>query len=197
MKPALILLALALTACEKQESARHTPREAAVNPHREAAVNLAREAAQEAFQRLSAELAKAIADGGPEAAIPVCSMKAQFLVSDVAAARKITMIRLSDRPRNPRQAAGEDDLAAMASFRSAMLQGGVPAPAVQEMADGSTVVRLPILLSRPLCLQCHGSADDIAPPTRSAILAVYPEDQATGYQLNDLRGIWRIGIAPQ
>jgi len=187
MKATLILLALILVSCEKQEPVSHIPREQAVD--------LAREAAQDAFQQLSAELAKAIEDGGTEAAIPVCSTKAEGLVSDVAATRKLTMIRLSDRPRNPKQAAGVEDLAAMENFRAAMKQGEAPSPAVQEMTDGSTVVRLPIILSQPLCLQCHGSADDIAPQTRSAILATYPEDKATGYQLNDLRGIWRIGVS--
>ncbi|RPJ32277.1 MAG: DUF3365 domain-containing protein [Verrucomicrobiaceae bacterium] len=187
MKRASMLLALTLVACEKQEPVSHVPREEAVN--------IAREAAQAAFQQLSAELAKTIEDGGTEAAIPVCSTKAQTLVSDVAATRKLTMIRLSDRPRNPKQAAGVEDLAAMENFRAAMKQGEAPSPAVQEMADGSTVVRLPIILSQPLCLQCHGSADEIAPQTRSAILATYPEDKATGYQINDLRGIWRIDVS--
>ncbi len=26
---------------------------------------------------------------------------------------------------------------------------------------------------------------------------IYPEDQATGYQLNDLRGIWLVTLGPQ
>ena len=56
-------------------------------------------------------------------------------------------------------------------------------------------MRLPIPLSQPLCLQCHGGDEDIAPGTREAILAKYPQDKATGYQLNDLRGIWRIRVS--
>jgi hypothetical protein len=179
-------MALGLAACESKERVS-----------REQAQTIAREAAQEAFQQLSAELAKAIESGGPVAAIPVCSSKAQTLVSEVSARRNVAMIRLSDRPRNPRQAAEAADLAAMTSFRDAIKQGQAAAPLVEGSTAGATVVRLPIIASQPLCLKCHGSAEDISPESRAAILAVYPDDKATGYQLNDLRGIWRITVSPQ
>ena len=51
----------------------------------------------------------------------------------------------------------------------------------------------PILLAAPVCLQCHGSPEkDIAPATMAAIKKLYPEDKATGFQLGDLRGLWRV-----
>ena len=187
MRFLLVLLALPLAGCERKPQFSHMPSGKAVE--------IAREAAQNAFLQLSDELAKAIEIGGPVAAIPVCSTKAIPLVSEVAAKRNLNMIRLSDRHRNPEQAAEGLDLAAIESFRAAMKRGETPAPTVDEMADGSTVVRLPITISQPLCLQCHGSESDIAPETRKAILAVYPNDKATGYQINDLRGIWRIGVS--
>jgi hypothetical protein len=189
MKPLIAVLTLSLAACGKKADVAHMPREQVIG--------IAREAAQDAFQQLSGELAKAIENGGPVAAIPVCSTKAESLVAEVAAKRKLTMIRLSDRPRNPTQAATGPDLAAIESFRAAIKRGGPPAPEAEDMPDGSTVVRLPIIANQPLCLQCHGSGSDIAPDTRKAILATYPDDKATGYQLNDLRGIWRIGVSPR
>ena len=182
------LLILLLTGCEKTAPVAGLPREQAVSQ--------ARMAAQDAFNRLSGELAKAISDGGPVAAIPVCSVKARQLVADVSVARNVGMVRLSDRPRNPEQAAAGADLAAIESFREAMNRGETPQPDTLEMNDGSSVVRLPITVSQPLCLQCHGGPGDIAPETREAILAVYPDDKATGYRLNDLRGIWRITVSP-
>jgi hypothetical protein len=187
MRSIVVLCALSLAACEKQPPVSHMPREEAVKT--------ARDAAQDAFQQLSAELAKAIENGGPVAAIPVCSTKAGSVVAGVAANRNLSMVRLSDQPRNPAQAALGADLAAIGTFRAAMKRGEPPAPVVEELADGSTVVRLPIVASQPLCLQCHGSDRDIAPETRKAVLTNYPDDKATGYQLNDLRGIWRIGVS--
>lgn len=190
MKWLILPVTLALIACEKKEPT------ASRIPSDEAIV-VAREAAQDAFQQLSAELKKAIENGGPVAAIPVCSTKAQSLVSDVSANRKVTMVRLSDRPRNPQQAATGSDLTAIEAFRDLIKRGEPPASMVEDSTDGNWVVRLPIIANQPLCLQCHGSTEEILPETRAAILTIYPNDLATGYQLNDLRGIWRITVTPE
>ena len=187
MKRAVILLALALSACERHQPVRHIPQDEAVK--------LAREAAQDAFARLSGELAMAIENGGPVAAIPVCSEKARPLVREVASSRKLGLQRLSDRPRNPQQQASGNDLATIQAFHAAIQNGSAPEPAVEEMPDGNTVVRLPIMVSQPLCLKCHGTDADIAAETRDAIRKLYPKDQATGYQLNALRGIWQVTLS--
>lgn len=184
-----LVLIILLIGCRQKAPVAHLPREEAVKQ--------AREAAQDGFTRLSGELAKAIADGGPVAAIPICSEKASRLMADVSAERKVSIVRLSDRPRNPKQAAEGADLAAIESFRAAINRGETPQPVTVEIDGGSTEVRLPITVSQPLCLQCHGSESEIAAETRNAILAVYPDDKATGYRLNDLRGIWKIIVSPE
>jgi hypothetical protein len=189
MKFTVILSVIALAACGKREPASHIPHEEAVK--------LAREAAQDAFTQLSGELAKAIESGGPVAAIPICSEKAGPLVAEVASRRQLGLRRLSDRPRNPQQMAGGKDLATIESFRAAIQNGTAPEPAVEEMTDGSTLVRLPIIASQPLCLQCHGTEADISEETRATIRKLYPDDQATGYRLNDLRGIWQVTLGPE
>ena len=189
MKRAIVFLGIvfSLAACDRKPAIIHLPREEAVK--------IAKDAAQDAFQQLSAELAKAIENGGAVSAIPVCSLKAESIVQEVAGKRNLEMIRLSDRPRNPKQAAHGDDLTAMNAIRAAVQGGEAPSPQVEETSSGSTIVRIPIPLSQPLCLQCHGAEIDITPETRNAILTDYPDDKATGYQLNDLRGIWRIEIS--
>jgi Protein of unknown function (DUF3365) len=188
MKTILILPVLALASCQKKESVSHLPPEEAVH--------MAREAAQDAFTRLSGELATAIAAGGPVAAIPICAEKAQPLVADVASSRKMQIRRLTDRPRRANQRALGTDLATIESFRAAIQNGTPPTPTVEPTPDGSSVVRLPILINQALCLQCHGTGDEISADTRAAIQALYPSDLATGYKMNDLRGIWQITIPP-
>jgi hypothetical protein len=43
------------------------------------------------------------------------------------------------------------------------------------------------------CLLCHGDpGTQIAPETMSTIDNLYPNDLATGYALNDFRGVWKI-----
>lgn len=49
----------------------------------------------------------------------------------------------------------------------------------------------------PTCLKCHGGAEDIAGGTRAVLAEKYPRDRATGYQLGDLRGMWKIGPRPR
>jgi hypothetical protein len=189
MKIAPFLLVFALSACEKQQAVSHIPREEAVK--------LAREAAQDAFTQLSGELAQAMENGGPAAAIPICSEMARPRVAEVASRWQLGLLRLSDRPRNPQQMASGRDLATIEAFRTAVLNGTPPEPAVEAAPDGSTLVRLPIIISQPLCLQCHGTDADIAVETRAALKDLYPLDQATGYKLNDLRGIWQVTLGPK
>jgi hypothetical protein len=44
-----------------------------------------------------------------------------------------------------------------------------------------------------LCLQCHGNKDkDINTETFNKIRTLYPSDNAIGYGINQLRGIWAV-----
>ncbi|MCH7224663.1 DUF3365 domain-containing protein [Haloferula sp. A504] len=153
-------------------------------------IALAKGAAQAAFESLSGELGKAIAEGGTTRAIPVCSSKAGSLTARIAEEQGVEMKRLSDRPRNPGQRATGEDLAALESMRAD------PKPQVAWSDDGSAVVRLPIVINNALCLKCHGGANDVDAETREALATLYPEDEATGYSMDDLRGIWRIEVPP-
>ncbi len=54
-------------------------------------------------------------------------------------------------------------------------------------------IHLPIRISMPLCLTCHGDPQsDIPPPSLTAIRERYPTDAATGYREGDLRALWRV-----
>lgn len=185
MKRLLIFPMLMLAACSPE---KETP---AVERRSEAEVlDQAKLAAQAAFQGLSGELGKAIAEGGTTHAIPVCSSKAGSLTARIAEEHGVEMVRLSDRPRNPEQRATGEDLEALEAMRTS------PEPRLSWQDDGTAVVRLPIVLNNALCLKCHGGASEIDDETRAALAERYPEDEATGYSMNDLRGIWRIEVPP-
>lgn len=150
----------------------------------------AKTVAQAAFERLSGELGKAMAEGGPTHAIPFCSTEAGSLTAEVAEAHGVELVRLSDRPRNPAQRATGEDLAALEAMR------GERKPSVAWEADGTAVVRLPIVLNNPICLNCHGG-EEVAEETRKVLAELYPADEATGYTMDDLRGLWRIELPRQ
>lgn len=186
MKKIAILAVVLLAACEKPGNTHRITREQAVES--------ARDAAQDAFNSLSAELSAAIAEGGPVHAIPVCSGKAETLIRQVADRSQVEMIRLTDKPRNPNHLAKDADAKVLNLFREKLGQGGKLAPMVEVSEDESMIVRIPITISAPLCLQCHGNESDISPETLAAIRQTYPDDKASGYRLGDLRGIWRVRL---
>jgi len=55
----------------------------------------------------------------------------------------------------------------------------------------------PILTALSACLQCHGPEEEINPETLQKIKTLYPNDKATGYSINELRGLWKIGFEMQ
>lgn len=157
-------------------------------------IEAARAVAGEAFKRLSGELTAAVAEGGPPSAIEICSKRATEITGEIADREGVELVRLSDKPRNPDQLAADGDLVAIRSFRESLANGSDLQPRIEREASGAAVVRLPIVLSSPLCLQCHGRNDEIDGATRAAIAERYPDDLATGYSLNEVRGIWRVNF---
>ena len=62
-----------------------------------------------------------------------------------------------------------------------------------EHPAGATVFYAPIVLSNPLCLQCHGTPGrEIVTATAEAIGQRYPKDRATGFRPGDIRGLWKV-----
>src|SRR5690606_1450056 len=66
---------------------------------------------------------------------------------------------------------------------------------LQELDEKTLIMTRPIRISNGACLNCHGEpGKQIQPADHELIQSLYPEDRATGYQLNDLRGMWSLRI---
>jgi hypothetical protein len=145
--------------------------------------------AAEAFALLSKNLAEAIAKDGVPGAIGFCSEKALPLTASVDA----TLRRVSHKARNPKNKADAAELEILDSYRATMKAGKAPEPQVRRNADGSETFFAPIVLANPTCLKCHGApGTDIDADTLAALSKRYPQDEATGFQMGELRGMWRI-----
>ena len=152
--------------------------------------------AMTAQSTLGTNLQQAISAGGPVAAIDFCHDKAIPLTEGAAEEPGVAVRRVSDRPRNPANAANAEELAYMATVRSALAAGTEPAPAVRRVEDGA-VAYYPIL-TNGLCLQCHGRPGvELQAETQAALQARYPDDQAVGYGVNELRGIFVVSMPAQ
>lgn len=149
------------------------------------------EIALSAKSALGSQLMQAIAEGGAVHAIDFCNDNAGPIGQRIAAEHDAGVRRVTDRPRNPGNAANADERAYINQASATLARGEQPKPTVSEH-EGQIRAYYPIV-TNAMCLQCHGSRDtDIAADTLRALQARYPNDQAWGYGVNELRGIFVI-----
>ncbi|MFT4768584.1 MAG: hypothetical protein ACI8RN_001721 [Glaciecola sp.] len=140
---------------------------------------------------LGKHLQQAMHDGGPLAAVDFCNENAQAITNETSGELNTTIARVSDRPRNSNNTANKDQLAYITEAKRSLASGEQPKPALVDI-DGRMVGYYPIL-TRGMCLQCHGTEGrEISQETSTAIRARYPADQAVGYGVNELRGIFVV-----
>lgn len=190
--PVVLLVVLGLTGCkpatESTATARPLPPEVQA-----AALERGKAIAGQAFALLSTNLAGAIGAGGVTNALSYCSERAYPLTALVADTNRVKLQRLTHRPRNPTNQVGGAELAILREFGLALGRGEPPSPVVRAGTGDAVVFYSPIVITNPLCLQCHGVVGtDIQPATAALLATLYPQDQATGFKLGDLRGMWRI-----
>jgi hypothetical protein len=151
---------------------------------------------EEAFSLLSSNLLAALSEGGVSNAIPFCSQQALPLTASVSSNHQVNVRRVSHRVRNPRNAPSPRESEVLDEFQSQWTAGRAPAPVVMR-TDDAAFFFAPIVLNNPLCLTCHGEpGKDIPSETAALLNRLYPGDQATGFRLNDLRGMWVVEIQP-
>jgi len=142
---------------------------------------------------LGSSLQAALQGGGPVAAIGFCNEQALAITRTYEDTMRAEIKRVSDRPRNPGNAASDRELEYIRTTKAIMKSGEKPQAALREI-DGRMVGYYPIA-TNGMCLQCHGNPGaDIAPDTLAMLKSLYPRDKALGYGANELRGIWVISM---
>jgi hypothetical protein len=149
---------------------------------------MGKEYATQTQQVLGKNLMTAIAKGGPENALAFCNVQAMPLTDSMGHALAIKIKRVSDKARNPNNKANADELAYIHLLQKQIAQGDLLKPKVNQ--DGVKVKAYYPIVSNGLCLQCHGK--NIKSEVSSKINELYPEDLATGYEANEIRGIWVV-----
>ena len=140
---------------------------------------------------LGKNLMKAINEKGAEGALAFCNEKAYPLTDSMAQLLKASIKRVSDKPRNKNNLANGNEAAHIKAFKETLCKGEQPKPVVMEI-NGKMVGHYAIITNK-MCLQCHGTINkEILPQTYSRINTLYPDDKATGYAENQVRGLWVI-----
>ncbi len=159
-------------------------------------ISAAQSAASMLQERLQARLMSAMQEGGIEEAITACSEDALVISAEVSAETGLEVGRTSLRVRNPANAPDAWETEQFGVFEEARASG-VNQMAMQysEVVDeeGSHVFRWmkPIFLG-DFCATCHGT--DISPEVQAAIDAIYADDQATGFEVGDIRGAFTVRL---
>lgn len=147
--------------------------------------------AEEAQAALGKNLTAAINSKGTEYAVEFCNVEAIPITDSMANGLGASLKRVTDKPRNPKNLANDDELTFIKKMKEAMRSGKSPDPLVVEM-NGKMVGYYPIV-TNPLCVKCHGNNNlEIEQPTFKKIQSLYPSDRALGYSVNELRGMWKV-----
>ena len=153
--------------------------------------DLGRKYASETQAVLGKNLMNAIQEDGPEYALEFCNVQAYPLTDSMATKLGAQISRVSDRPRNPENAATAGQLDYIREGKQLLAAGKKIEPLVQRKGD--RVVALYPIVTNPMCLNCHGKPkEDINEATLAKIDELYPNDKARGYESNQLRGAWVV-----
>lgn len=155
-------------------------------------INKGKQIVQQSFQALSGELQGALATGGVQNAVGYCHLKASPIIDSLSALHQVKISRTSAKLRNPDNPPSNLDVTVMEAYQAQLKEGQTLQPHLE--VEGSVVTfYAPIVIQNPMCLLCHGDPGvTIEQSNYDFIRSKYPEDRATGYKLNDLRGVWKV-----
>nr|VFK23204.1 MAG: Protein of unknown function (DUF3365) [Candidatus Kentron sp. MB] len=150
-----------------------------------------RRVSAELFTALKGELEKALGTKGPAGAIPVCKTKVPELGKAFKEKYPNWVIgRTSLKTRNPANAPDAWERKVLEGFEARKAAGEDPkkmeyVESVEK--DGAMVFRyMKAIPTAEVCILCHGG--QLAPDVAAKLDELYPEDQARGFDVGDIRG---------
>jgi hypothetical protein len=168
----------------------------ASTPNTTALTDEARQTAGGLIQTLGGELKAAMTAGGPAQAIGVCKERAPKIAGEAAARTGMQIKRVSLKNRNPKGVPDVWESAAIASLEQRLAAGEKPETldmnAVVSTPEGKVYRYAKALVMQPVCVNCHGAAENLSPEVKAKLAAEYPDDKAIGYAPGMLRGILSI-----
>ena len=146
--------------------------------------------------KLLAVLTAEIDKGGPEGAIGVCKDVAPQMAKSASAETGWAIRRVSLRNRNPRATPDAWERAVLEDFDRRAAAGEAPATLEKAeivVVEGQQQYRyMRALPVQSLCLNCHGTLEQLTPSVRQKLKDLYPDDKATGYKPGEIRGAMTI-----
>jgi hypothetical protein len=159
----------------------------------------AQAAVMEFSSRLRHVLQEQLHTEGSLSAIDVCHVQAPLIAQEVEQTHGVHLGRTSERLRNPANAPTEWQTEWLQQF-AAKVAAGESAAAQQAMVNSRLPDGVALRLVRgipvePACTLCHGA--NVAAEVSTALANHYPDDNATGYKVGDLRGLIWVEVPEQ
>ena len=132
-------------------------------------------------------LKAALTGGGTVAAITVCKEVAAGLKERFRDMPEVTVRRVAQRYRNADHVPDAFETAIFKEWEDGMAEG-TPPIAIARATEAGLRVMQPIMLGSRLCLRCHGKPRDMTSETVETLQRLYPNDNATNFEMGDLRG---------
>lgn len=137
---------------------------------------------------LLSNIGHAMQTGGVVFSVEFCNLHASSIIDSLNQANNCIISRVSEKNRNP-----ENNLKTSTEKDLWGIFGAGNTTDTIIKVQNKLVFYKPIKTGLPACLQCHGTpGSDIEPATLNKIKHLYPADLATGYELNDFRGLWKV-----
>jgi L-lactate utilization protein LutC len=155
----------------------------------------AHEIIQQFATTLKGELQQAMKSGGPTNAVGVCKERAPAIAASLAEQTGWEVGRTSLKMRNA--ALNTPDIweqRVLKQFEDRKAAGqpvaGMTYAEVVETDDGTAYRYMQAIPTEQVCLACHGG--NIEPGLAESIDQAYPDDQARGYAVGDIRGAFTL-----
>lgn len=150
------------------------------------------EIAQQTFKALSRNLKKAMGEGGVKNAVKFCNVQESVIVDSLSKHYDVSIKRTSHKLRNEKNKPNASEQEMIDYYLNASKTTEDLFPEVKRNTDNTVSFYAPIHL-QPLCVTCHGTVGKTVSETDyKSILALYPNDKAVDFDIDEFRGIWSI-----
>ncbi|WP_404400103.1 DUF3365 domain-containing protein [Idiomarina seosinensis] len=152
------------------------------------------QAAGQLQQRLGKVLMTTIQNEGHVAAIKVCNEQAPEIADSVSDQLGVSVGRTALKVRNPDNRPTSQQQEVLKQFeqqwQQSQAKGSSEVPMTTYTNSQGNEVWMKAIVMQPQCAACHGSS--IKPELQQAINKRYPNDQATGFDVGDVRGAFVV-----
>jgi len=152
--------------------------------------------AEASFKALSSQLKTAIQSGGVKQAVALCNAVALPLTDSLSFQHGAVIKRTSLQLRNPKNAPDSMEVKMLKIYKQmSRMRNPVLVPKILEKNETEIQFFAPIIIKNETCLKCHGVLGDTMNEEDSAFIKQhYPNDEATGYKMGQVRGMWSITL---